>query len=40
MHYSYRFSDHHPLNPIVNPTDILPVSGIPRLVIVNEVAAA
>jgi hypothetical protein len=35
---------HHPfINPIVNPADILPVNGIPKLVIANEeeaVAAA
>ena len=32
---------HHPLiNPIVNPADILPVNGIPKLVIANEAAAA
>ena len=34
---------YHPfINPIVNPADILPVSGIPKLVIANEetVAAA
>ena len=32
---------HHPLiNPIVNPADILPVRGIPKLVIANEEAVA
>jgi hypothetical protein len=32
---------YHPLiNPIVNPADILPVNGIPKLVIVTEAAAA
>jgi hypothetical protein len=28
------------INPIVNPADILPVNGIPKLVIVNEAVAA
>jgi hypothetical protein len=28
------------INPIVNPADILPVRGIPKLVIANEVVAA
>ena len=28
------------INPIVNPADILPVKGIPRLVIVNDEAVA
>jgi hypothetical protein len=28
------------INPIVNPADILPVNGIPKLVIVTEAAAA
>jgi hypothetical protein len=27
------------INPIVNPADMLPVSGIPKLVIANEAAA-
>ena len=32
---------HHPLiNPIVNPADMLPVNGIPKLVIANEEAVA
>jgi hypothetical protein len=36
MHYLYRFSYHPFINPIVNPADILPVNGIPKLVIANE----
>jgi hypothetical protein len=36
MHYLYRFSYHPFINPIVNPADILPVKGIPKLVIANE----
>ena len=40
MHYFYRFSYHPFINPIVNPADILPVRGIPRLVIANEEAVA
>jgi hypothetical protein len=28
------------INPIVNPADILPVNGIPKLVIANEEAVA
>ena len=36
MHYLYRFSYHPLINPIVNPADILPVNGIPKLVIANE----
>jgi hypothetical protein len=32
---------HHPLiNPIVNPADMLPVNGMPKLVIANEEAIA
>ena len=38
MHYLYRFSYHPFINPIVNPADILPVNGIPKLVIANEEA--
>jgi hypothetical protein len=34
-------SYYHPLiNPIVNPADILPVNGIPKVVIANEEAVA
>ena len=34
-------SSYHPfINPIVNPADILPVRGIPKLVIANEEAVA
>ena len=33
-------SYHHLINPRVNPADILPVSGIPKLVIANEEAVA
>src|SRR5215203_4375325 len=44
MHYFYHFSYHPLINPIVNPADILlPVNGIPKLLIANEeeaVAAA
>ena len=33
------FFFHHPfINPIVNPADILPVNGIPKLVIASEEA--
>jgi hypothetical protein len=43
MHYFfYIFSCYPFINPRVNPADILPVNGIPKLVIANEevVAAA
>ena len=41
MHYFYHFSYHPLINPIVNPADILlPVNGIPKLLIANEEAAA
>jgi hypothetical protein len=41
MHYFfYRFSYHPLINPRVNPADILPVNGIPKIPIVNEEAAA
>jgi hypothetical protein len=34
-------SYYHPfINPIVNPADILPVNGIPKLVIANDEAVA
>jgi hypothetical protein len=36
IHYFYRFSYHPLINPIVNPADILPVNGIPKLVMANE----
>ena len=40
MHYFfYTFSCYPFINPIVNPADILPVRGIPKLVIANEDAA-
>ena len=40
MHYFYRFSYHPLINPKVNPTaDILPVIGIPKLVIARDAAA-
>jgi hypothetical protein len=39
MYYLYPFSYHPLINPIVNPADMLPVSGIPKLVIANEAAA-
>jgi hypothetical protein len=34
------FNRHPFINPIVNPADILPVNGIPKLVIANEEAVA
>jgi hypothetical protein len=41
MHYFfYIFSCYPLINPIVNPDDILPVNGIPKLVIANEEAVA
>jgi hypothetical protein len=40
MHYFYRFSYHPFINPIVNPADILPVNGMPKLVIANEAVVA
>ena len=37
----YAILSYHPfINPIVNPADILPVNGIPKLVIANEEAVA
>jgi hypothetical protein len=40
MHYFfYTFSCYPLINPRVNPADILPVRGIPKLVIANEDAA-
>ena len=39
-HNFLSFSYHPFINPIVNPADILPVSGIPKLVIANEEAVA
>ena len=41
MHYFfYTFSCYPFINPIVNPADILPVNGIPKLVIASEAVAA
>ena len=41
MHYFfYTFSCYPFINPIVNPADILPVNGIPKLVIANDEAVA
>jgi hypothetical protein len=41
MHYFfYTFSCYPLINPRVNPADILPVRGIPKLVIANEAVAA
>jgi hypothetical protein len=41
LSYPIDLSLYHPfINPIVNPADILPVNGIPKLVIANEEAVA
>ena len=41
MYYFFLSSSYYPfINPIVNPADILPVRGIPKLVIANEAAGA
>jgi len=40
MHYLFLLPYHPSINPIVNPADILPVNGIPKLVIANEEAVA
>jgi hypothetical protein len=37
---TFPYSYHPLINPIVNPADILPVKGIPKLVIANEDAVA